>query len=272
MKTQGLFGLRFAWYLISRGDWWYLPKMAFINVNKLWWEIVFFFRYGIPEDIRGSGFKVESEHPVATESLDHKFPAGTKNDNSTSKKFVMEMQERLNSWNHSVLDLGCSGGQMVRDFIGIGWHGVGIEGSDYSRLHGRANWPELDGINLFTCDITKPFTVTHHMVSGGRPYEFGLITMWDVIEHISERDLYTVFDNVIKHLKPGGIFVATTSEQSAKDNAGNELHVTRWSHDKWASWIGLRYPILEPYDLRMKDYHLVKCNNEPSYLFYRKND
>ena len=48
------------------------------------------------------------------------------------------------------LDLGCSGGQLVIDYIDRGHLGIGLEGSNYSVINKRANWPKYHNKNLFT--------------------------------------------------------------------------------------------------------------------------
>ena len=82
-----------------------------------------------------------------------------------------------------MMDLGCSGGQTVADFMKLGWQGVGLEGSDFSLKHPRANWAMLANTNLFTCDITKPYQIK----LDSRPAKFHLITAWEVMEHIPRR-------------------------------------------------------------------------------------
>jgi len=123
-----------------------------------------------------------TDYPLAYESNDHNFPHGTKNDNSTNKRFIEELHT-LKQGSLNILDLGCSGGQLVVDFINHreGNKGVGIEGSDYSVKRKRANCPEYYNKNLFTADITKPFTVKN--------IKFDFITLWEVLEHIHKEQL-----------------------------------------------------------------------------------
>jgi hypothetical protein len=60
------------------------------------------------------------------------------------------------------MDLGCSGGGLVFDFLLRGHTAVGIEGSDFSQKSQRAEWRLLNQCNLLTADITKPFQVIPH--------------------------------------------------------------------------------------------------------------
>ena len=85
------------------------------------------------------------------------FAAGTSQDNTRWQPFF-EKCRRLFGEKLSLLDLGCSGGGLVADFIYNGHFAIGLEGSDFSYLVGRAEWQVLSD-HLSTCDITKPFTL-----------------------------------------------------------------------------------------------------------------
>src|SRR5688572_7916885 len=139
-------------------------------------------RGNAPQSREGS-ISVATSNPVAYSSPDHVAPFGTMYDNSTNRKFVLHMNEVISSQfktgPRGFMDLGCSGGQLVADFKEIGWTAVGLEGSDYSLKHKRANWATLANTNLFTCDITKPFQV----MLDQKPLCFHLITAWEVLEH-----------------------------------------------------------------------------------------
>ena len=182
---------------------------------------------------------------VAYNSPDHLKPEGTKNDNHTSLVFINAMHGILSkqfSGQQSFLDLGCSGGQLVADFKDKGYISVGLEGSDYSLVHRRANWATLANTNLFTCDITRPFQITNNTLN----LRFNLITMWDVIEHIKTDELDKVFLNIKNHLK--GYFMATTSDESVIRD-GLELHQTRWDEAHWKKYIAENQKWLVPVDL-----------------------
>jgi SAM-dependent methyltransferase len=215
------------------------------------------------------GIQLETNHPVAFKSPDHLKPWGTSRDNNTNKKFVTLLHQRLQNefpnTTRRFLDLGCSGGQLVKDFCDLGWVGIGLEGSDFSLKYRRANWATMAGTHLFTCDITKPF----QLKTTAAPARFHLITMWEVLEHIHERDLPQLFGNIIKHLEPGGYFIASTS--STPDiHDGVDLHQTKWPNAQWRTMIGKNHPELEWVETGMKYYHFVRLNQDFSYLTYRK--
>src|SRR5262245_28237808 len=244
-----------------------------VRIYRLVWEIVFFFvlpfrRKGRPSPVRT--LAVRTNYPVAFESPDHIAPKGTAVNNSTNKKFILHMDGKLHSaFGHGTLrmiDLGCAGGQTVVDFIALRWQGVGLEGSDFSLKHRRANWETLANTNLFTCDITKPFRLT----LDGQPAKFHLITAWEVMEHIATPDLRQVFENISTHLEPGGYFIASTTETS-DIHEGIELHQTQSTNLQWREYVAKNFADLEFADVGLKIYQFVRYNFlHPPFLLYRK--
>ena len=234
----------------------------------LWYFIMPFRRAGRPKPV--GIFKRETKYPVAFESPDHLAPKGTAVNNSTNKKFILYMDAKLRgecgNGTLRMIDLGCAGGQTVADFMTLGWQGMGLEGSDFSLKHRRANWKTLANTNLFTCDITKPFQIT----LDGRPARFHLITAWEVMEHIATSDLKQVFENIHHHLEPGGYFIASTTETS-DIHEGIELHQTQWRNQQWCEFVANNFPDLEYTDVGLKIYQFVRYNFlHPSFLLYRK--
>jgi 2-polyprenyl-3-methyl-5-hydroxy-6-metoxy-1,4-benzoquinol methylase len=244
-----------------------------VRIYRVVWEILFCFILPFRRSGRTQApakFTRETKHPVAFESPDHLAPKGTAVNNSTNKKFVLHMDARLQrefpNQPLRVMDLGCAGGQMVVDFMTLRWQGVGIEGSDFSLKHRRANWAQHANTHLFTGDITKPFQV----MDDGKPTQFHLITAWEVMEHIATPDLPQVFENIRKHLVPGGYFIASTTETSDL-HEGLELHQTQWTNPQWRAFVEKEFPDLEYVDVGLKIYQYVRYNFlHPSFLLYRK--
>ena len=265
-------GVSWAWELVRTGKTNYLFADAWMRLYKLIQEGIFFLHFRMFGRLPKPGehvIRLDTKHPVAFESPDHLIPWGTSRDNSTNKKFVRVMGARIArefpDVTLGVLDLGCSGGQLVADFRRLGWLTVGLEGSDFSLKHGRANWPALAGKNLFTCDVTKPFQIT----VDGQPAKFHLITMWEVLEHIPTRDLPQLFDNIVGHLEKGGYFIASTT--SAPDiHDGVDLHQTKWTNDQWRRWLSETHPELQTVSLNLKYYQFVRHNEERSFLTCQK--
>lgn len=172
---------------------------------------------------------IHTNHPIATASPDHTHPHGTMQDNSTSPEFISEVEVYFDTMPLSVLDLGCAGGQLVADFRARGHEAYGIEGSDYSIVHARANWPALHNIALFTADLAKPLRITN---ADGSMKRFDLITAWEVIEHFRPAQLLQFFENVTRHLKFNGIFVGSVSTNSCEIH-GVQYHQSIHSELVW---------------------------------------
>ena len=188
---------------------------------------------------------LKTDYPVAYDSPDHIMPHGTKNDNHTNLNFINEVLQEWKTPNF--MDLGCSGGQLVVDFVNKGCLAVGLEGSDYSVKHKRANWPEYHNTNLFTADITKPYEVYNN---GERVY-FNVITAWEVVEHIHPHDLDNFFEHISNNLTPGGIFLASIATHSDIVN-GVELHQSCFPKENWID--GIFPGVCERYNLELHPY------------------
>jgi 2-polyprenyl-3-methyl-5-hydroxy-6-metoxy-1,4-benzoquinol methylase len=172
--------------------------------------------------------KLETEFRVAHDSPDHIVPWGTARDNSINLRFNSRLLSLLPTQTFSLLDLGCSGGGLVRSFIQQGFLAVGIEGSDYSQRRLRAEWRSIPEF-LFTGDITRLFSLRTH---AGEPVRFGVVTLWEVIEHIKEADLPGLFGNINAHLRPGGLVIMSVSPNSDIID-GIELHQTIRPRQWW---------------------------------------
>lgn len=175
---------------------------------------------------------VHTDFPVAELSADHIHPRGAKQDNTHCPCFVSACCEIFHR--PSLLDMGCAGGGLVRDFHDAGLLSVGLEGSDYPKRNMIGEWGVIPNL-LFCCDITKPFTITATQGSD-EPLKFDIVSAWEVMEHIHEGCLETVFNNVRKHLKPSGLFMASiaTFEDSVD---GVQWHVTVRSREWWTGLI-----------------------------------
>jgi len=173
--------------------------------------------------------KVITDHPVAYDSPDHIFPWGTKRDNTTDPGFIREIEEWFGGRKIKTLDVGCSGGQLTIDFNNRGHMAVGIEGSDYSVKHARANWPQFHNVCLFTCDATKPYQIVD---DEGNQILFDLVTSWEVVEHIASHDLRPFFDNIKKHMADDAIFCASIAPIPDVVE-GHVLHQSVYPKDVW---------------------------------------
>jgi len=185
--------------------------------------------------------RVETEYSIAVDSKDHIYPWGTMRDNNSSFDFIKDV-ENLFGRKVSLLDLGCAGGQLVVDCHEIGNIAVGLEGSDYSIKHSHPNWEKYYNKILFTCDVTKPFSV----LSDGKKMVFDCVTAWELLEHIRLNDLPQMLNNVLGHL--GGVFIASVSTVSNIHPRFKEveLHETLMSKEEWMQILS-EYFLIEDY-------------------------
>jgi cyclopropane fatty-acyl-phospholipid synthase-like methyltransferase len=204
---------------------------------------------------------IDTQYPVAFDSPDHTHPWGTMRDNHSNESFIQEIEAYFGR-PFSVLDIGCSGGLLIHDFHNRGNVAVGIEGSDYSVVHQRAEWPELHNKNLFTCDASRDYQIQFEDTK--EVVKFDLITSWDVIEHIHPDRLEAFFQNVQKHLADEGIFVGSISTVGDK-SSGTQLHLSQHSESHWMSEILPQYFDGSPYPFT----HAVRKEHGSFYFFLK---
>ncbi len=148
-------------------------------------------------------FYLETQHPIALDSYDYLYPSGAIRDNFRNPKF----NQKLYRFPGAILDLGCAGGGFVKNCLEDQRLAVGLEGNDYNLKHKRAEWATIPDY-LFTCDITQPFTVH---TGDKTPHIFGIITAWEVLEHILKKDLPFLFANIHRHLNKNGLFIVSVT-------------------------------------------------------------
>jgi 2-polyprenyl-3-methyl-5-hydroxy-6-metoxy-1,4-benzoquinol methylase len=174
-------------------------------------------------------FTLTTDKPVAYDSADHIAPWGTARDNSVEQRFNAKLTNWILPYDLRLLDLGCSGGGQVRSFIEQGCLAIGVEGSDFSMRQLRAEWATIPEF-LFTADITSPFAIRRD--GSSETFRFTVITLWEVIEHIHRDALPQVWQNIERHLAPGGVVIMSVSNISDVQG-GVELHQTRESPEWW---------------------------------------
>jgi Methyltransferase domain len=177
----------------------------------------------------GPAAVLEADRPVALDSDDHRFPWGTRNDNTRSPRFRWKC-EQVFGRKIRLLDIGCAGGGLVLDFLLAGHFALGLEGSDYSLRTQRACWRLIPN-HLMTCDATRPFRI---LDPSRQAMRFDVISAWEVLEHIREADLKQFFENVRSHLTEDGIFAASVATSEDGDpRTGAVYHVTVKDRDWW---------------------------------------
>ena len=218
---------------------------------------------------------VKATREVAYDSPDHLNPWGTRRDNSRQRRFSQKLYELFLEQQRPlwVLDLGCSGGGFVKDCLDDGCVAVGLEGSDYSKQLRRAEWRTIPEF-LFTADITAPFEVLGEFPGGEKRLQFDVITAWEVMEHIHERDLAGVAENVKRHLRLGGLWIMSVGLADDIVNGVN-LHQTvkprKWwiekleaaglhCVDEYVRYFNTQF-LRGPKDTRRPGFHLALTND-----------
>jgi Methyltransferase domain len=173
--------------------------------------------------------QLETEYPIAFDSRDHVSPDSTTEGIVRPTLFVQDCIKVLGKEIKS-LDLGTGAAGIVFEFLMNGVMAVGIDGSDFCRKNKIGYWPLLPG-NLFTCDITKPFSF---LTTGDQSqFKFDVITMWEVLEHLEADRLKALFQNVTRHLSTQGYFIGSVSLVEYNDAQGNPYHLTLKPREWW---------------------------------------
>ena len=169
---------------------------------------------------------LDADKTVAIDSVDHTNPFGCVRDNNTNKQYIDEVKQKFDNKKINVLDLGCSGGQLIIDHVALGDVAVGLEGSFHVfRGAGAKNWLEYNNKNLFLCDITENFSCKYN----NQPLMFDYIQCWEVFEHIPKEKLAKMLQNILKHMHNNSIFCGSICVIPCP--SGN--HVCLMSKDEW---------------------------------------
>lgn len=197
-------------------------------------ECAHFWPPGIPLSVKYNPKDLvdfDCERPIAVDSLDHIEPRGTARDNTHWVPFVARCESIFGFRDLRFLDIGCAGGGLVFDFAARRHFAMGLEGSDYSKVHRRAEWATIPD-HLFTCDVTWPFRIVEKGTQS--LVQFDVISIWDALEHLQEERLSTFFSNVSNHLASEGIFCGTVSTRLArKSETGGNHHATVHPRSWW---------------------------------------
>ena len=171
-------------------------------------------------------FKSQRLHPIY--SKDYSEPKGARHDNSGSTYFTEAIERTFKGNKINFLDLGCAGGQLVKDMYDLRHLAFGIEGSPYQKNHKLNNWVSIPD-NLFVSDITEKFRFYTYDENGqSTKVLFDVISAWDVLEHIPEDRLPGLIENLTKNLKPDGFFICGIA-----DFEDEGYHVTIQNKEWW---------------------------------------
>lgn len=173
--------------------------------------------------------ELNTDYQIAVDSNDHLNPHSTIEGISRPTFFVQDCISVLGP-DIKCLDLGAGAAGLVFEYAMNQVLAIGVDGSDFCRVNRVGYWPLLPN-NLFTCDITKPFSFLSRNTQ--TLFEFDVITMWEVLEHIAERELPSLFSNIRRHLKKQGYFIGSISLLKYVDSVGNPYHVTLKPREWW---------------------------------------
>jgi 2-polyprenyl-3-methyl-5-hydroxy-6-metoxy-1,4-benzoquinol methylase len=121
-----------------------------------------------------------------------------------------EMINALNSPNKKILDFGAGQGHFVKVARDMGWQGEGTELSPAAIAAAQANF----GLTL------------HDNLDAIQVRDFGVIALWDVIEHLE--DPKGILQMLSEYLHPDGYFIIETANIDSLDYALNR--------EKWSYW------------------------------------
>jgi cyclopropane fatty-acyl-phospholipid synthase-like methyltransferase len=78
--------------------------------------------------------------------------------------------------------------------------------------------------------------------------------MWEVLEHIADRDLDALFDNIKSHLKPDGMFVCSIA-LVPDDHGGASYHRTVQPRAWWEQrFRGMGMPMTDDHSFAFEDF------------------
>jgi hypothetical protein len=203
----------------------------------------------LPGVVQARALHLETEHPIAEGSNDHLVPESTQEGIARPNAFISHCIDVLGT-QRPLLDLGTGAGGLVYEALMQGLLAIGLDGSDHCRRRRIGYWPLLPD-NLLTCDATKPFRFVDRT---GATLRFGLVTMWEVLEHLPEADLPQVLANIRAHMDQDAWFMGTVSLLEYTGADGTPYHVTlrprAWWQDTFRA-AGLEMVEEHPFNARL---------------------
>ena len=177
-----------------------------------------------------SNIKFYSESDCAYNSNDCKYPEATL-DGLIRKPLFTNKIKSIFKENASLLDIGCGAGGIVFDALMQGIPAFGIDGSNYNKKTGYMYWSILKN-NLLTCDATK----NYYFKKSDEPFRFKVISSWECLEHIPEKNIPNFLKNIYQNLDSDGYFIGSISKLPYEKD-GIVYHVTlkdnTWWEDKF---------------------------------------
>lgn len=137
-----------------------------------------------------------------------------------------------------VLEAGCANGWFVAEAAKVFKSAVGIDISEYATSHPA---PSLNG------DAQSGGMILHgsatELLDHVKPGKWGAVCSWELLEHLTEREIDMALDGMVKALHPGGMMwhrIALETEGDPKfdgrpvNNAhDDETHATIQTEEWW---------------------------------------
>ena len=156
-------------------------------------------------------------------------------ENSPGFRAVVQATAQLEMLSGRSLDIGCGVGFVLNYLAGPNFdlNVFGVDISDIAIQQAQTRMQQIPGGPKQVCVLD----------SQKLPFEdhfFSLITCFDVLEHLDEQDIDTTISEILRALRPGGVFLGSVScrKSGVDDLHGDNLHRTVKSPDWWINRFG----------------------------------
>ncbi|HXK61844.1 MAG TPA: methyltransferase domain-containing protein [Acidobacteriota bacterium] len=154
---------------------------------------------------------LETDFPCETELREH-FRALRKfveTPDTTFSDFLQRLSAVYPDTCPRLLDLGCGDASFLKEVQELSFQVFGL---DVDRAASEAFDQTEASPNLFFCNYTRRFTLRERHSRGTRTAKFQIITCWNILEHVPERQLSDLLTTLRRHLDVRlGLFLASIS-------------------------------------------------------------
>lgn len=177
------------------------------------------------------GFSVQTDYPVAFDSLDCTSPKGAAVDAFRNIRWNHLVAQHFGGRQIFASDWGTSSGNVVLDWLRLGHRAIGLEGCPLPKETKREAWALIPD-NLFTADISRPFQILWE----GEPVRLQVMSSWDCFEHIPEERVPTLMDNIVKHMADDGLVLLNIPDVDAIEDWHVNLKPREWWDETFARY------------------------------------
>lgn len=151
-------------------------------------------------------------------------------ENSPGFRAVVQATSQLEMLSGRSLDIGCGVGFVLNYLAGPNFdlNVFGVDISDVAIREAQTRMQHIPG-------SPKQVSVLDTQKLPFEDHFFSLITCFDVLEHLDEQDIDTTVSEILRVLRPGGVFLGSVScrKSGVDDLHGDNLHRTVRSPDWW---------------------------------------